>query len=226
MPFEFEPQRIKDVILVKPKVFGDNRGFFLESYKKSDFIANGIDVEFNQDNHSKSTAHVLRGLHYQAKPYGQAKLVRCSKGRIYDVAVDIRPNSKTFGQYVKVELSEENKHMLYIPEGFAHGFVVLSDEAELLYKASGEYNPQADRGVLWNDKDINIDWEIDFEPILSEKDKIQPKLSEILPCSFYRQWNSDKHQAGNLPHDCPDWFPVQARSLQDVQIQQSSVPDI
>ena len=179
MPFEFEPQKIKDVILVKPKVFGDNRGFFLESYKKSDFYNNGISVEFNQDNHSKSTAHVLRGLHYQAKPFSQAKLVRCVKGKIYDVAVDIRQNSETYGQYVKVELSEENKHMLFIPEGFAHGFVVLSNEVEILYKASGEYNPQADRGILWNDKDINIDWEIDFEPILSEKDKSQPKLSNI-----------------------------------------------
>lgn len=179
MPFEFERQVIPDVILVKPKVFGDNRGFFMESYKKSDFIKNGIYVEFNQDNHSKSTKHVLRGLHYQAKPFGQAKLVRCSKGKIFDVAVDIRPNSKTFGKYVKVELSEENKQMLFIPEGFAHGFVVLSQEAELLYKASGEYNPQADRGILWNDKSINIDWEIDFEPILSEKDTTQPKLSEI-----------------------------------------------
>jgi len=179
MPFEFEPQKIQDVILVKPKVFGDNRGFFLESYKKSEFFNNGIKVEFNQDNHSKSTAHVLRGLHYQASPFGQAKLVRCSKGKIYDVAVDIRKDSPTFGQYVKVELSEENKYMLFIPEGFAHGFVVLSEEAELLYKASGEYAPQADRGVLWSDKDININWEIDFEPILSEKDKIQPKLCEI-----------------------------------------------
>ena len=179
MPFEFERQKIKDVILVKPKVFGDNRGFFMESYKKSDFYANGIDVEFNQDNHSKSTKGVLRGLHYQAKPYDQAKLVRCSKGRIYDVAVDIRPNSETFGQYVKVELSEDNKQMLFIPEGFAHGFVALTDEVELLYKASGEYNQQADRGVLWCDKDINIDWEIDFEPLLSEKDKVQPTLKEI-----------------------------------------------
>ncbi len=179
MPFEFERQKIKDVILVKPKVFGDNRGFFMESYKKSDFFANGIDVEFNQDNHSKSTAHVLRGLHYQAKPYGQAKLVRCCHGKIYDVAVDIRPDSETFGQYVKVELSEENKHMLFIPEGFAHGFVVLSNEAELLYKASGEYSQAHDRGVLWCDKDINIDWEIDFEPILSEKDKVQPELKNI-----------------------------------------------
>ena len=179
MPFEFERQKIEDVILVKPKVFGDSRGFFMESYKKSDFFANGIDVEFNQDNHSKSTKGVLRGLHYQANPYGQAKLVRCSKGRIYDVAVDIRPDSKTFGQYVKVELSEENKHMLYIPVGFAHGFVALTDEVELLYKASGEYAPQADRGIIWNDKDINIVWEIDFEPLLSEKDKKQPSLSEI-----------------------------------------------
>ncbi len=179
MPFEFERQNIKDVILVKPKVFGDNRGFFLESYKKSDFVANGIDVEFNQDNHSKSVKGVLRGLHYQAKPYGQAKLLRCSRGRIFDVAVDIRPSSPTFGQYVKVELSEENKHMLYIPVGFAHGFVVLSDEAELLYKASGEYNPAADRGVLWSDKDIAVDWGIDFEPVLSEKDKKQPALKDI-----------------------------------------------
>ena len=132
VPFEFERQKIEDVILVKPKVFGDNRGFFMESYKKSEFFENGITVEFNQDNHSKSAACVLRGLHYQVAPYGQAKLVRCSKGRIYDVAVDIRPNSQTFGKYVKIELSEENKNMLYIPEGFAHGFVVLSDESELL----------------------------------------------------------------------------------------------
>ena len=179
MPFEFERQKIRDVILVKPKVFGDNRGFFMEAYKKSDFFKNGIDVEFNQDNHSKSSKRVLRGLHYQAKPFGQAKLVRCSKGRIYDVAVDIRPNSPTYGEYVKVELSEENKNMLFIPDGFAHGFVVLSEEAELLYKTSGEYAPQADRGILWNDKDININWEIDFEPVLSEKDKNQPLFSSI-----------------------------------------------
>ena len=146
MPFEFEPQKIKDVILVKPKVFGDNRGFFMETYKKSDFSANGIDVEFNQDNHSKSTKGVLRGLHFQKAPHAQAKLVRCSKGRIYDVAVDIRKGSSTFGKYVKVELSEENKRMLFIPAGFAHGFVALSDEVELLYKASGEYCPEAEDG--------------------------------------------------------------------------------
>ena len=178
MPFEYEKQAIPDVILVKPKVFGDKRGFFMETYKKSDFFANGITVEFNQDNHSKSTKGVLRGLHFQKAPHAQAKLVRCSKGRIYDVAVDIRPNSKTFGKYVKVELSEENKHMLFIPEGFAHGFVALSDEVELLYKASGEYCAEADCGILWNDKDINIDWEIDFEPILSDKDKVQKTFAE------------------------------------------------
>lgn len=179
MPFEFEKQKIEGVILVKPKVFGDNRGFFMETYKKSDFFANGITEEFVQDNHSKSTKGVLRGLHYQAKPYGQAKLVRCSKGRIYDVAVDIRKESNTYGQYVKVELSEENKHMLFIPNGFAHGFVALTDEVELLYKTSGEYVPSADRGILWSDEDINIDWEIDFEPILSEKDKVQQKFKDI-----------------------------------------------
>ncbi len=179
MPFEFERLRIEGVILVKPKVFGDNRGFFMESYKKSEFIAGGINTEFRQDNHSKSSKGVLRGLHYQAPPFEQAKLVRCTRGKIYDVAVDIRKNSKTFGEYIRVELSEENKHMLYIPEGFAHGFVVLSDEAELLYKTSNEYAPSADRGIRWNDEDLNIDWGFDFEPVLSEKDKKQPLLKEI-----------------------------------------------
>lgn len=179
MPFEFEKQNIEDVILVKPKIFGDKRGFFMESYKKSEFFENGITVEFNQDNHSKSQAHVLRGLHYQKAPHAQAKLVRCTKGRIFDVAVDIRPESKTFGQYVKVELSEENKHQLFIPESFAHGFVVISNEAELIYKTSNEYEPSADRGILWNDKDLNINWAIDFEPILSEKDRLQPTFEEF-----------------------------------------------
>ncbi len=179
MGFEFIKQEIPEVVLIKLKVFGDNRGFFMETYKKSEFYANGIEIEFNQDNHSKSTAHVLRGLHFQKAPYGQAKIVRCTRGRIYDVAVDIRPESKTFGKYVKVELSEDNKQMLFIPEGFAHGFVVLSEEAELNYKASGEYAPQADCGIIWNDKDINIDWEIDFEPILSEKDTKQKTLKEL-----------------------------------------------
>ncbi len=180
MPFEFIKQVIPDVILIKPQIFGDNRGFFMETYKKSDFVKNGINIDFMQDNHSSSTKGVLRGLHYQEAPFAQAKLVRCIKGRIYDVAVDIRKDSPTFAKYVRVELSEENKHMLFIPEGFAHGFVVLSDCAELIYKTSKEYAPQADRGILWNDEDINIDWGFDFEPILSEKDKNQPRLKEIL----------------------------------------------
>lgn len=179
MPFEFKKLGIEDVILVTPKVFGDARGFFLESYQKSTFFENGIKVEFNQDNHSKSTKGVLRGLHYQTNPKAQAKLVRCSRGKIFDVAVDIRKNSKTFGKWVGEILSEENKNMLFIPEGFAHGFVVLSDEAELLYKASGEYSPANDRGIKWDDKDISINWGIDFEPLVSEKDAKQPYLKNI-----------------------------------------------
>ena len=179
MPFEFKRLEIEDVVLVIPKVFADERGFFMEGYKKSEFFANGIDVEFNQDNHSRSTKGVLRGLHYQAAPKGQAKLVRCVRGEIFDVAVDIRKNSPTFGKWVGEKLTEENKRMLYIPEGFAHGFVVLSDTAELLYKASNEFSKEHDRGVLWNDTEIGIEWGIDFEPILSEKDKVQPRLREI-----------------------------------------------
>ena len=154
-------------------------GFFLESFKKSEFLENGIKDEFNQDNHSKSTKGVLRGLHYQITPKAQAKIIRCIRGQILDVAVDLRKNSPTYKQWVKVLLTEENKHMLYIPEGFAHGFAVLSDTAEILYKASNEYSKDHDRGIRWNDPDINIDWDIDFSPILSEKDKNQPFLKEI-----------------------------------------------
>ena len=190
MPFEFERQKIKDVILVKPKVFGDNRGFFMEAYKKSDFVANGIDVEFNQDNHSKSCAHVLRGLHYQEAPYGQAKLVRCGRGRIYDVAVDIRENSETFGQYVKVELSEENKHMLFIPEGFAHGFLVLSDEAEFAYKCDDIYNHEAEGGLKFDDPDVGIEWPMgDLKKedlITSEKDAKWPSLQELKQTDLFK----------------------------------------
>ena len=183
MPFEFEKLEINGVILVKPKAYGDNRGFFMESYKKSEFVQNGIDCEFVQDNHSKSTKGVLRGLHYQAVPKTQAKLIRCSKGKIYDVIVDLRKNSTTFGKWLKVELSEENRHMLFIPEGFAHGFVVLSDEAELLYKTNTEFSPEHDRGLLWCDTEVNVDWEINeilsSGPILSDKDKIQPRLQDL-----------------------------------------------
>lgn len=182
MSFEFIKTEINEVILVKPKVFEDKRGFFLESYKKSEFYNNGIKEDFIQDNHSKSSIHVLRGLHYQKKPYTQGKLVRCVKGKIYDVAVDIRKNSKTFGKWVGEILSEENKNMLYIPSGFAHGFLTLSDTAELMYKTTCEYSPQCDRGILWSDNDININWsEVcpNLKPILSEKDKVQPELKDI-----------------------------------------------
>ena len=175
MPFKFEEQKIKDVVLIKPDVYFDNRGFFMESYKKSIFKNHGIMQDFCQDNFSSSTKGVLRGLHYQIKPYEQAKLVRCIKGKIIDVALDIRQNSPHFGEYVKVELSETNKHILYIPEGFAHGFVVLSENADVYYKSSNEYAPNCERGIIWSE----IDWDIDFEPILSEKDLIYPKLEQI-----------------------------------------------
>ncbi len=182
MPFEFKKTNIEDVILITPKVFEDGRGFFLEGYKKTDFFNNGIKDEFTQDNHSKSSYGVLRGLHYQSNPHAQGKIVRCIRGKIFDVAVDIRKNSETFGKWTGTILSEENKNMLYIPKGFAHGFLTLSDTAELLYKASGEYAPQNDRGIFWNDPVININWQkygLDTEPILSEKDKKQPLLKDI-----------------------------------------------
>ena len=184
MPFTFEKLSIPDVILVIPKIFEDNRGFFMESYQKSEFSQNGIDVEFCQDNHSKSSKGVLRGLHYQTNPKAQGKLVRCVKGKIFDVAVDLRKNSKYFGKWVGEILSDENKNMLYIPEGFAHGFVVLSETAELLYKATNEYSPNNDRGIRWNDPDINIDWKTDFsngqtQPLISEKDSKQPFLKDV-----------------------------------------------
>ena len=180
MPFTFEKLEIPEVILVKPKVFSDERGFFLESYKKSDFWENGIKEEFMQDNHSKSVKGVLRGLHYQLPPKAQGKLVRCIRGKIFDVAVDIRKNSPTFKKWVAVELSEENKYMLYIPPGFAHGFLTLSEEAEVLYKTTNEYAPELDRGIIWNDPEININWPIEIvkEPILSNKDKNLPFLKD------------------------------------------------
>lgn len=179
MPFIFSKTDISDLILIEPKVFGDARGFFMESFKKSDFIQAGININFNQDNHSKSTKGVLRGLHYQKNPKPQAKIVRCTNGRIFDVAVDIRTESETFGQWVGFELSDENKKMLYIPEGFAHGFVVLSDEAELIYKASNEFDLSLDAGIRWDDPTISVDWNLDFEPLISEKDSKLPFLSQI-----------------------------------------------
>lgn len=179
MPFEFKKLSIKDVQLIIPKTYGDERGFFLESYKKSDFYKNGITDDFIQDNHSKSVKGVLRGLHYQLPPKEQAKIIKCIKGEIFDVAVDIRKNSPSFLKWTGEILSEENKHMLYIPKGFAHGFIVLSDYAEITYKASDEYSKELERGIIWNDFDINIDWNINFVPILSEKDKMNPCIKDI-----------------------------------------------
>ena len=150
MPFVFKKLEIPEVILVEPMVLKDDRGFFMETYKSSIFKENGI-PPFVQENHSFSTKSILRGLHYQESPMAQGKLVRCIKGEIFDVAVDIRDGSKTKYSWVSAILSEENHHELYIPEGFAHGFVVLSEDAEVVYKCTSEYSPQHERGILWND---------------------------------------------------------------------------
>lgn len=179
MPFEFVKMEIPDVILIKPKIFEDERGFFMETYKRQDFERAGIKGEFVQDNHSKSRYGVLRGLHFQKKPYAQAKIVRCVKGIIYDVAVDLRNNSPTFGRYVNAILSEHNKYMLYIPRGFAHGFLVLSNEAEVVYKVDNPYAPDHEGGLIWNDPDVNISWPID-NPILSQKDQKWPTLKDLI----------------------------------------------
>jgi len=175
MAFIFERQAISDIILVTPTVLGDDRGFFMETYKKSDFAANGITEEFVQDNHSRSSKGVLRGLHFQDLPRPQGKLIRCIAGEIFDVCVDIRKGSPTFSKWVGVKLSSENKKMIYIPPDFAHGFLVLSDYAEVVYKTTAEFSPENDRGILWNDPDIGIDWGID-NPILSIKDQNHPLL--------------------------------------------------
>ncbi|GAB6101028.1 dTDP-4-dehydrorhamnose 3,5-epimerase [Thermococcus atlanticus] len=179
MPFEFKRLEIPDVILIKPKVFEDERGFFMETYKKSDFEKAGIKGEFVQDNHSRSKYGVLRGLHFQREPYAQAKIVRCVRGVIYDVAVDLRKNSPTFGKYVGVILSEYNKHQLYIPRGFAHGFLVLSDVAEVIYKVDNVYAPDYEGGLIWNDPDVGIKWPVD-EPVVSGKDMKWPTLRELI----------------------------------------------
>ena len=182
MPFEIEPLQIPEVILIKPKLFSDDRGFFFETYKKSDFEKAGIGFDFIQDNHSGSKKGVLRGLHYQKRPAVQGKLVRCIRGVIFDVAVDIRMGSPTFGKWVGVYLSEENRHMLWIPPGFAHGFLVVSDYAEVIYKVShSEYSPTHDAGILWNDPDIGIEWPTNLveRVILSEKDAKLPTLKDL-----------------------------------------------
>ncbi|EEW2368408.1 dTDP-4-dehydrorhamnose 3,5-epimerase [Escherichia coli] len=163
---------IPDVLIFEPKVFGDERGFFMESFNQKVFEeAVGRKVEFVQDNHSKSSRGVLRGLHYQKAPYAQAKLVRCVVGEVFDVAVDIRESSKTFGKWVGINLSAENKRQLWIPEGFAHGFLVLSDTAEFVYKTNNYYSKEHEAGLLWSDAKIGIAWPKMEKIILSDKDR-------------------------------------------------------
>ena len=170
---------IEGLYIIEPRAFQDERGFFMESYNKKDFAEIGLAMEFVQDNHSRSKKGVLRGLHFQDK-HPQGKLVRVTCGEVFDVAVDVRKNSPTFGKWYGVILSEENKRMFYIPEGFAHGFLVLSEEVDFLYKCTDYYYPNEDCGIIWNDPDLGIDWPLDrINPILSEKDKNRPELKNV-----------------------------------------------
>lgn len=169
---------IPEVIIFEPKVFGDERGFFYESFNEEVFKqATGLNIDFVQDNHSKSAKNVLRGLHYQTE-HTQGKLVRVTQGEVFDVAVDLRQSSSTFGQWVGEKLSAENKHMIWVPAGFAHGFVVLSETVEFLYKTTDFYSPEHEISIQWNDADIGIDWPLDGEPSLSVKDKDGLAFSE------------------------------------------------
>lgn len=171
MAFTFEQTKIPGVVVIQPQVFGDSRGYFMETFKKSDYAAAGIDKEFVQDNESSSTKGVLRGLHFQ-KNHTQGKLVRVTHGEVFDVAVDVRPGSETYGQWVGVTLSYEKKNMFYIPEGFAHGFLVLSDTAEFVYKCTDVYDPTSEGGIPWNDATIAVEWpKLDVPYKTSEKDE-------------------------------------------------------
>ena len=178
---QFIRTKIPDVVIIEPKIHGDSRGYFVETFRQDkleEFI--GYKINFCQDNESKSSKGVLRGLHYQLPPYAQTKLVRVIQGKVLDVAVDIRKNSPTFGQYVAVELSAENKKQLLVPRGFAHGFVVLEDNTVFAYKVDSYYSPQCDRGIAYDDESLEIDWILNTdELLLSKKDKVQPKLKDI-----------------------------------------------
>ena len=176
---KFVQTRIPGVVLIKPQVFGDSRGYFMESYRRDQFSSHVPQVEFIQDNESKSSCGVLRGLHYQLPPCAQSKLVRAVVGRILDVAVDIRKGSETFGQHVAVELTDENKEQLFIPKGFAHGFAVLSREAIVMYKVDAPYVPDSERGIRFDDPALDIDWRIDAaQALVSEKDSQLPSFAE------------------------------------------------
>lgn len=180
MPFSFTNTSLAGLILVEPQIFSDQRGWFMECYKRSVFLEGGIREDFVQDNHSRSTRKVLRGLHFQKIPHAQGKLVRCTQGEVWDVAVDLRRGSSTFGRYYGKTLSEENRLMLYIPVGFAHGFVTLSEHAEIQYKNTAEYDPASDGGVRFDDKSLAIKWPIPVESaIVSLKDSNLPTLAEL-----------------------------------------------
>ncbi len=177
--FKFIESKIKGVFVIEPTVFGDKRGYFMETYNEEDFRQAGLDYRFVQDNQSKSSKGVLRGLHFQ-KEFPQGKLVRVLSGKVFDVAVDVRQNSPTYGKWFGVELSAENMKQFYISEGFAHGFLVLSDEAVFAYKVTDFYHPGDEGGILWNDPDIAVEWPItdDMTVLLSDKDKVQPSFKD------------------------------------------------
>jgi dTDP-4-dehydrorhamnose 3,5-epimerase len=178
VPFIFTILEIPEVVLIEPKAFGDDRGFFMETFKASEFASFGIAGNWVQDNHSRSKKGVLRGLHFQTSPHAQGKLVRVVAGAVFDVAVDIRKNSPTFGRWVGATLSAQNKHMLWIPQGFAHGVLTLEDNSDFLYKVSGsEYSPMFERSIRWNDPLLKISWPMG-NPELSEKDRVAPTLAE------------------------------------------------
>jgi dTDP-4-dehydrorhamnose 3,5-epimerase len=178
MPFIFTPTALPGVVVIEPKVFADDRGFFMETYKKSDFVPAGIDVDFVQENHSKSVAGTLRGLHLQRPPKAQGKLIRVVAGEIFDVAADIRRDSPNFGRWVSVTLSAGNRRSVFIPAGYAHGFCVVSPQAEVVYKTTDEYAPELEWGVRWDDPELGIPWPVS-EPLLSPRDSKWPALTGI-----------------------------------------------
>lgn len=182
MPFEFKDTPLKGAKIIQPQIFGDARGFFVESYKKSEFSAAGISEEFIQDNHSFSLKGILRGIHFQTEPHAQGKLVRVIKGAVWDVSVDLRQGSSTYGKWFGLELNEENGTMFYIPPGFGHGFLTLKDKTHLLYKCTAEYEPASDGGVRWDDPGLAIEWPLapGQKPLVSGKDENLPYLKGLI----------------------------------------------
>lgn len=177
---EFVPTRIPEVVLIKPRVFGDSRGYFLETWQESKFASAGIATHFVQDNHSHSSQWILRGMHYQVQ-HSQGKLVRVTRGAVFDVAVDVRRSASTFGQWVGVELNDVNHHMLWVPPGFAHGFLALSDTVDFIYKCTDFYAPQHERTIRWNDPDVGIEWPLPASvlPLLAARDATAPGIKDV-----------------------------------------------